>query len=207
MENSEIREDNEILLKNYKFIEKDLLFHNACTPYKFTNFKVQDQIDKNDYWIQITDKSIRIPTDRKSNLIIFGLKESNATGAIERMHDDFDQFASLKQSIKAKSSCIIKGISRLNSKKESTGPAPLLIEFGGYNSQLIRNEVLKAAKNLRLTEQFKKVSISADMSVWQRNKLKELTVIRNNLNKTINKDGSIQKSDLTDLKWGKPTKQ
>ena len=53
---------------------------------------------------------------------------------------------------------------------------------------MIRNEVLKAAKNLRLTEKLKKVSISADMSVWQRNKLKELTVIRNNLNKSISKE-------------------
>ena len=168
--------------KNYIFIEKNSLSQDACTPYKFTNVKAQNMVDENDYWMQITDKSIRIPTDRKSNLVIFGLKESNATNSTERMQDDIYQFFDLTTSIKAKTMWSLKGISRLKPKKEMVGPAPLLIELGGYKSQLIRNEILKAAKNLKTTEKFKNVSISADMSVWQRNKLKELTAIRNNLN-------------------------
>ena len=38
---------------------------------------------------------------------------------------------------------------RLNSKKDIIGPAPLLIKLGREKSQLVRNEILKAARELK----------------------------------------------------------
>ena len=45
----------------------------------------------------------------------------------------------------------------LNSKKETQSPAPLLIKLGGEKSQLTRNEILKAARELKKSTNFKNV--------------------------------------------------
>ena len=76
----------------------------------------------------------------------------------------------------------IDEIKRLNSKKEASGSSPLWIKLGGEKSQLIRNQILKAAKKLKISIEFKNVSISPDLSVCQRNKLNKLKAIRNELN-------------------------
>jgi len=76
----------------------------------------------------------------------------------------------------------IDEIKRLNSKKEASGSSPLWIKLGGEKSQLIRNQILKAAKKLEISIEFKDVSISPDLSVCQRNKLNKLKAIRNELN-------------------------
>jgi len=76
----------------------------------------------------------------------------------------------------------IDEIKQLNSKKEASGSSPLWIKLGGEKSQLIRNQILKAAKKLKISIEFKNVSISPDLSVCQRNKLNKLKAIRNELN-------------------------
>ena len=56
------------------------------------------------------------------------------------------------------------------------------IKLGGETSQLlIRNEILKAAKRLKISVEFKMVSISPDLSVHQRIKLKALKATKKRL--------------------------
>ena len=50
----------------------------------------------------------------------------------------------------------------------------------------MRNQILKAAKVLKTNIKFKNVSISADLSVHQRSKLKELNFIKKELNDKLN---------------------
>jgi len=50
----------------------------------------------------------------------------------------------------------------------------------------MRNQILKAAKELKTSIKFKNVSISADLSVRQRSKLKELNFIKKELNDKLN---------------------
>ena len=76
----------------------------------------------------------------------------------------------------------IDEIKRLNSKKEASGSSPLWIKLGGQKSQLIRNHIFKAAKKFKISIEFKDVSISPDLSFFQRNKLNKLKAIRNELN-------------------------
>ena len=47
---------------------------------------------------------------------------------------------------------------------------------------VLRNQILKAAKKLKVSIEFKDVSISPDLSVCQRKKLNKLKAIRNELN-------------------------
>ena len=56
----------------------------------------------------------------------------------------------------------IDEIKRLNSKKEASGSSPLWIKLGGEKSQLIRNQILNAAKKLNNSIEFKDVSIICD---------------------------------------------
>ncbi len=71
---------------------------------------------------------------------------------------------------------------RLKNGKNTLGPAPLLIKLGGDKSQLVRNEILKAAKKLKTSTKYKNLSISPDLSVHQRMRLKELAKIKKELN-------------------------
>ena len=70
----------------------------------------------------------------------------------------------------------------LNSKKETQSPAPLLIKLGGEKSQLTRNKVLKAARELKKSTKFKNAFISSDLTVSQRKILNELKLSKNELN-------------------------
>jgi tetratricopeptide (TPR) repeat protein len=76
----------------------------------------------------------------------------------------------------------IDEIKRLKNGKNTLGPAPLLIKLGGDKSQLVRNEILKAAKKLKTSTKYKNLSISPDLSVHQRMRLKELNKIKKELN-------------------------
>jgi hypothetical protein len=49
----------------------------------------------------------------------------------------------------------IDEIKRLKNGKNTLGPAPLLIKLGGDKSQLVRNEILKAAKKLKPVQNIK----------------------------------------------------
>ncbi len=81
------------------------------------------------------------------------MAESVATKKSEREIHDVDLFAKLIGEIEvlnllktnAKIIFQIEGTKRLN-PKETLDPAPLWIRLGGEKSQLIRNQILKAAK-------------------------------------------------------------
>ena len=74
----------------------------------------------------------------------------------------------------------------VNTKKNISAPAPLLVKLGGEKSQLVRNEILKAAWELKNSTKFQNVFISPDLSPYQRRRLNELKLIRNDLNKKLN---------------------
>ena len=61
-----------------------------------------------------------------------------------------------------------------------------MVKLGGEKSQLVRNEILKAARELKNSTKFQNVFISPDLSPYQRKRLNELKLIRNDLNKKLN---------------------
>ena len=61
-----------------------------------------------------------------------------------------------------------------------------MVKLGGEKSQLVRNEILKAARELKNSTKFQNVIISPDLSPYQRKRLNELKLIRNDLNKKLN---------------------
>jgi len=67
----------------------------------------------------------------------------------------------------------------LSESKASTQAEKEKDDIGGKTSQLDRNEILKAARQLKSSIKFKNVFISPDLSVCQRKRLNELKVIRN----------------------------
>jgi hypothetical protein len=118
------------------------------------------------------------------------LAESVATKKSERENHDVDLFAKLICEIEilnplttnAKIIFQIEDTKRLYPKKETLDPAPLWIRLGGEKSQLI----LKAAKKLKNSIEFKNVSIIPDLSVCQRKKLNNPKAIRRELNDELN---------------------
>ncbi len=95
------------------------------------------------------------------------MAESVATKKSERENHDVDLFAKLiceieilnPKTTNAQIIFQIEATKRLNPKKETLDPAPLWIRLGGEKSQL-----LKAAKKLKNSIEFKNVSISPDLS-------------------------------------------
>jgi len=172
------------------FIKKNIFyFHNACTPVKF-NF-VSSDIKKANYsknWYENIEKSIKQHKNRNSNLVIFGLTELTDTSNEKIAEYDAESFFELVNELEAlngtnnKIMWQIDEIKRLKNGKNTLGPAPLLIKLGGDKSQLVRNEILKAAKKLKTSTKYKNLSISPDLSVHQRMRLKELNKIKKELN-------------------------
>ena len=167
------------------------LFSNTYTPYKFIyGDKYLPDLKINE-WNQITERNFYRKTDRKSNLIIFGMQESNGGSIESNMNNDKNMFFEILHSIGVigfKSeikSILISGISRLNIISEIQRPAPLLIELAGNDSRLKRNQILKMAKKLKSTV-FKGIFISADMSKQERKQMKELIQCKNEHNKLLN---------------------
>ncbi len=93
---------------------------------------------------------------------------------------------SLLFNVCCKITCQVDENKRLNTKKNTPGPTPLLVKLGGEKSQLVRNEILKAARELKNSTKFQNVIISPDLSPYQRKRLNELKLIRNDLNKKLN---------------------
>jgi len=190
----------EINIENYALNENNLIkknifyFHNACTQYKFNFNASENKIKKSQNWYDALEKSDKICNNRNNNIVIFGLTESPATKKEDRDQYDVHLFFELtkelillsNENINEKLQWTIDETKRLNPKKEILGPAPLWIKLGGVKSQLMRNQILKAARELKTSIKFKNVSISADLSVRQRSKLKELNFIKKELNDKLN---------------------
>jgi hypothetical protein len=187
----EIKYEKDAIFEN-NFIKKNVFyFHNACTQYKFNFLSSHKSTDSNTKWYENMEKTIKTRKNRNSNLVIFGLTESSSFTLKEKNENDVDLFYELIKEIKKDISLQIEEIRRLKSNKKNLGPAPLWIKLGGTKSQLARNEILKAAKSLKTSTRFKGVSISPDLSVSQRTRLKELNVIRNELNNDLNSSSQL----------------
>jgi hypothetical protein len=197
---NENSKEMKINIENYALNENNLIkknifyFHNACTQYKFNFNASENKIKKSQNWYDALEKSDKICNNRNNNIVIFGLTESPATKKEDRDQYDVHLFFELtkelillsNENINEKLQWTIDETKRLNPKKEILGPAPLWIKLGGVKSQLMRNQILKAAKELKTSIKFKNVSISADLSVRQRSKLKELNFIKKELNDKLN---------------------
>ena len=176
---SELELDIEIE-KNYT--KKNIYyFHNSCTQYKFNFVASENKMKNSPKWYDDLERLDKIHKNRNSNLVIFGLTESIADTKKERDIDDVHSFFKLtkelmlinNERINTKMQWTIDETKRLNPRKETLGPAPLWIQLGGAKSQIMRNQILKAAKKLKQSSKFKNVAISPDLSVQQRIKLKE----------------------------------
>jgi len=170
------------------FIRKNIYyFHNACTPLKF-NFISRESKTKSN-WYENLEKPNKICKNRNSNLVIFGLNESREKDDVHLFFDLVSELNSLHFTlfnVCCKITCQVDENKRLNSKKNIIDPAPLLIKLGGEKSQLVRNEILKAARELKNSKKFQNVFISPDLSPYQRRRLNDLKLIRNDLNEKLN---------------------
>lgn len=127
------------------FIKKNIYyFHNACTPYKF-NFTSRESKTKSD-WYENLEKSNKVCKNRNSNLVIFGLNESKASTNELREKDDMHLFFDVVKELNnlhfslfnvcCKITCQVDENKRLNTKKNISAPAPLLVKLGGEKSQM-----------------------------------------------------------------------
>jgi len=185
--------DEEDAVFENNFIKKNIYyFHNACTSQKYNFNSREISIENGPQWYETLERSNKIRKNRNSNLVIFGLNESKALTREERDMEDMHLFFKLIGELNSlffslfkvccKITCQVDGTKRLDSKKETQSPAPLLIKLGGEKSQLTRNEILKAARELKKSTKFKNVFISPDLTVSQRRRLNELKLSRNELN-------------------------
>ena len=110
-----------------KFIKKNFYyFNNACTQYKFSFVSTENKTKSYINWYENLDKTSKVRLNRNSNLVIFGLAESEATKKSERENHDVDLFAKLIGEIEilnllttnAKIMFQIEDTKRLNPKKK-----------------------------------------------------------------------------------------
>lgn len=108
---------------------------------------------------------------KKNNLVMYNLKESIAETAEERKKDDEQKCQHILAEAKTEQATVVNVI-RMG-KKQQGRTRPLLVKLENSN---MKYDILKNAKNLKTTQQewIKKVSITRDMTVREREESKRL---------------------------------
>ena len=122
-------------------------------------------------------------TKKQHNLIVFGTVLSTASTTEERSKDDNQLIKNIFSSIGIELNDKIVKIYRLNSNKNTASQVPILVQFNDIVSPV---SVLKLAKLLKHSNDFKHVSISPDLLMTERAAIQKLIKDRNELNKVLN---------------------
>ena len=119
--------------------------------------------------IKTAVRQVMKTSDRSKNLVVFGLKESENENLLEKIRDVFEEI-DLKPKITA--------VQRFG-KAENDRTRPIRVKFETIESV---HDVLKSSKDLRLTNDYKKVFVSIDRSREEQAKHKELVAkLRENI--------------------------
>jgi hypothetical protein len=144
--------------------------------------------------IKITQGLIELNKDankRDKNVIIIGLPNSNDPNPTNRKKHDEDVVKDLFSELSIDPNKI-KRVHRFKNKDElnKSKSTPLLIELPDSSDKLY---VLKSAKQLKNSNNFKRVYINPDQSESERILTKELVHKRNKLNEELNAKGDLNK--------------
>ena len=174
--------------------EADMEVNQPTAPIDLGKWKTKLKIrgEKNENQPQVMPKEqvdflnnitseIKDQEKKKSNVVIFGMRESEKEKAEERKKEDEDGVSCLLQQIGVKANVTIKRVTRYSKNKSDPTKTPIVVVE--LNDEKERNKVLYASKKLRDSEHTRNIYINADMTNVERSKLKELIELRNQKNK------------------------
>lgn len=162
---------------------------NAYTPSNI-NFKnktaATNIITATNKWLESTCESVFKPREtRHKNLVLFGVK--NTTVQNLQNVNTLEKFEVIKifNSIGITVESDSVEVQRLKPKRDQPEPYPILVKLLPGNKNLRVSEILKVAKSLKDSIEYKHVSISPDLYVEQRIIGKKLVEMRKELNKEL----------------------
>jgi hypothetical protein len=182
--------ENVLLTARVKILEEKQT-NNILDWSKLFNSK---KCDKSAEEIKVTQGIIDLSKDvskRDKNIIVFGIQNSTDSDAGNRKKFDENILKNLFSEIKINPDKIrrihrFKNTNENNTKMETS--TPLLVELPDSSDKFA---ILKAAKQLKDSESFKKVSIHPDQNELERKFTKSLILKRNKLNEELNLKGQL----------------
>ena len=136
----------------------------------------------NNFYLKRSCSENKAISRRTNNLILFGVKESQSENRTQKEIHDRVLVQKVFKSIGIINKTEIVKTERLQCK---SGIAPLLIELNSSDNRTNQHMVLKAARNLKYTNDYSSVSISQDLLVSERMIAKELIRLRIDLNRKL----------------------
>ena len=126
---------------------------------------------------------------RERNVILFGIPNSKAATIEEKAKDDEQKVKQIFNQIGITNGEFKVQRFKANPSKPSVAPPPVRVNLGvqGLETWLKPEEVIKAAKQLKKSTEFKEVFIGLDLTESQIAHLKQLIKSRNALNEELNK--------------------
>jgi hypothetical protein len=151
----------------------------TCNPWTNLNKKITDPVQV--AVINTVPNDIKEREVKANNIVVFGLNELEQGDIKAKTAHDKMQMANilLKIGVKVNTSDIVKTV-RVASNPNK--PKLLVVKF---NNHELRDEVIRNAKQLKLVSELKNVYINPDLTIAERQKLKELIVVRNEKNDSL----------------------
>lgn len=128
-------------------------------------------------------REIQSAKSKENNIVIYGINESTKQTAEDKSSHDNERVQHLFNHISA-DRANIKKIVRLKNSNSSSKPPPLLVKL---DSKATCISVLKSAKKLKQSKDLANIYISLDMTQAQRQELRSLIAVRNDLNTALEK--------------------
>jgi hypothetical protein len=133
--------------------------------------------EKRDHVTVMNSISVEIKEQqkKKSNVVVFNLKQSESAEAYDRTHYDHQEVASILKYLRLDDRVVVEKIVRYRPSKTGDKVPPLVFTL---EDEKQRNLVLFAAKQLRNNEKWSRTFLSADLTLAERMQFKELRVLR-----------------------------
>lgn len=174
-----IAEKMEKIEQRLSKLEKSKHFNhnNACTESKFDSKKIKKE-NPEDYLSKPREK-------RDKNLILFGVGYPEET--MKEATNERDKIEVLKifSAIGFTIESDSLKVERLKPKRTQTEPHPILVRLECTSENVKATDIIRVAKNLKESTDFKHIGISLDLFVEQRMVQKKLVNMRKELNKDL----------------------
>ena len=121
---------------------------------------------------------------KENKMIVFGVPTSTATDEIEKQKDDTKIVTLILNELGFKCDDIEKTV-RFKPKNGSNKPPPIRVEFIKKDRAHDNEEILKAAKKLKNSTNYKNIGISNDLTDSQLIQIKNNIKTRNELNSKL----------------------
>jgi hypothetical protein len=182
--------------KKIQQLEDELRKKQCSTPSIDWSNIFKTDAKKSNEEIKIVNAITAINKDnekREKNLVIIGVNLSTNNDVSKKIEEDKLKIEEIFDTLNVGKN-IIKRIYRFKPKPNAT-TSPILIELP---SNIDRNTVLKAAKNLKTNNKFKGIYINPDQSEAERKLTGELVKERNVKNQLLDNEGKLNKP----FRWG-----